>query len=274
LVDVALFAGIEPSSSGIALAKSSGFAVSAEGIDSILSLAPPVQLVADATTAKAHMRHAPLLASAGIDAIDLTPAAVGPTVVPVVNLAEHINAPNVNLVSCAAQATLPIVHAIASNCGLEYVETVTTISSRSAGPGTRQNIDEFATKTRLALIELSGALRAKAIAILNPADPPLSMTNTVYAICNDEVDEPQIRAAIEEMVGRVQIYVPGYRCLDLVIDGRKVTVYNEVIGAGDYLPTYSGNLDIITAAATAIAKQKAARFYQVVGWPEEVRETV
>ena len=184
--------------------------------------------------------------------IDLTPAAVGPPIVPVVNLGELVDSPNVSLVSCGGQATIPIVHAIASVSPVRYAEVVCTIASRSAGPGTRQNIDEFTRTTASGLESVGGAARGKAIIILNPADPPIIMTNTIHAIA-ERVDIDQIREAVARMVERVARYVPGYRVrVEPIADGDRITTMIEVAGAGDFLPKYAGNLDIITSAAVEV----------------------
>jgi acetaldehyde dehydrogenase len=213
-----------------------------------------VDLVFDATSAHSHVEHAPRLAAAGIRCIDLTPAALGPAVVPDVNLEEHRAAAEVNLVTCGAQAVVPLVAALSAVGEVPYAEMVSTVASRSAGPGTRQNIDEFTIATARSLERLGGAGRGKAIIILNPAEPPLMMRNTLYAEmpgADPEAAAGAVRAAVE----RVAAYVPGYRLKSepLVADG-VVTVFVEVEGAGDYLPAYAGNLDIMTSAAVRVAE--------------------
>src|SRR5205823_4787934 len=208
------------------------------------------EIVFDATSARTHLIHAPKLEAAGKIAIDLTPAAVGPYVVPAVNMGEQLKTKNVNMVSCGAQATVPIVHAINRVAPVEYAEIVATIASLSAGPGTRQNIDEFTRETARGLEEAGGAKRAKAIIILNPADPPIMMRDTVYAMAPG-ADPAQVTRSIQDTVESIQEYVPGYRLRTDPIfdDDGRITVFVEVEGAGDFLPAYAGNLDIMTSAA-------------------------
>ncbi len=252
-MDLVLMTGIKPDSEGLALASSLGIPTSLTGIDAILEN-DEVQIVFESTGAKPHLKHAPLLKEAGKIAIDLTPAAVGPYVVPYVNLHDHLDEPNVNMVTCGGQATTPIVAAISRACHIRYAEIVATISSKSAGPGTRQNIDEFTRTTAQALEVIGGADKGKAIIILNPAEPPIMMRDTVFALVDDP-DEAAIRASVQEMVQNVQKYVPGYRLkVEPFVDGDKVTTMIEVEGAGDYLPKYSGNLDIMTAAACSVGE--------------------
>ena len=258
-LDLVLLAGVDASSHGLKIAEEKGIATSLEGIHGIL-MKGDIDIVFDATGAKPHLMHAPLLKTAGIFAIDLTPAAIGPYVVPAVNLAERLrdhSITNVNMITCGGQATVPIVKAISQVARVEYAEIVATISSLSAGPGTRQNIDEFTETTSDALVKIGGAERGKAIIILNPADPPIMMRNTIYAKCDSgRIDE--IKASVLQMVRTVQQYVPGYRLkVDPYADGERVVCVIEVEGAGDYLPKYSGNLDIITSAAVAVAERYA-----------------
>jgi acetaldehyde dehydrogenase len=251
--------GIESTSEGLARARELGIQTTDKGIEDFLQQpsAKEVAVAYDATSAKAHRFNAPLLEKAGIAVIDLTPAKIGDFVVPPVNLGDHLEARNVNLVSCGGQATIPIVAAINRVQPVEYAEIVATISSKSAGPGTRQNIDEFTQTTAAGLVEMGGAKRGKAIIVLNPAEPPILMRNTVYAMV-EQPDAAAISKSIDEMVQTVSSYVPGYRLrAEPLFDGNKVTVFVEVEGAGDYLPTYSGNLDIMTAAAVKVGEEFA-----------------
>lgn len=248
--------GIIPDSAGLKLAKEKGFNSSSRGIDEILER-PDIKIVFDCTSARAHLQHAPLLKEHGKIAIDLTPAAVGPYVVPSVNLEENMTSENINLITCGGQATTPIVAAINQVADVEYAEIVATIASRSAGPGTRQNIDEFTETTAKALEKIGGADRAKAIIILNPAEPPIMMRNTIYCRVKNP-DEKAIQESVLQAVQTIQEYVPGYTLkLAPILDGNKVTTMVQVEGEGDFLPPYSGNLDIITAAALAMADKIA-----------------
>lgn len=256
-LELCLMVGIIPESEGLARAKALGIETSADGIAAILKR-PDIQLVFDATGAKYHKQHAPLLKEAGKIAIDMTPAAVGTYVVPSVNLDVNLDSPNINLITCGGQATIPIVHAVNRVAPVVYAEIVATISSKSAGPGTRQNIDEFTVTTAKGLQVVGGAKESKAIIILNPAEPPIIMRDTIYCELESEYRPGPIIASIEAMVEVVQSYVPGYRLrMPPLVEGRKVTVMVEVEGAGDYLPKYSGNLDIINAAAVGMAERIA-----------------
>jgi acetaldehyde dehydrogenase len=257
-----LMAGIVPDSEGLARARQEGLATTTESIDGLLKQKGTFEIVFDATTAAAHKKHAPLLHDAKKIAIDLTPAAVGPYVVPLVNLDEHVGASNVNLVSCGGQATVPLVSALGEVAPVEYAEIVATIASKSAGPGTRQNIDEFTETTARGLEKIGHAARGKAIIVLNPAEPPILMRNTVHGVLSD-ADEAKILRSIESMVERIKQYVPGYRlrAKPLIQDlsngerKRKVTLFVEVEGAGDFLPKYAGNLDIMTSAAVKVGEE-------------------
>jgi len=257
VLEMSLMAGIVPGSQGLELAAGYGIATTDKGIDGVLAF-PGLDVVFDATGASAHLQHAPLLKQAGIFAVDLTPAAVGPYVIPSVNIDEHLfREDNINMVTCGGQATVPIVYAINQVAPVQYAEIVVTLSSRSAGPGTRQNIDEFTQTTRSALIKVGGAKEGKAIIILNPAEPPIMMRNTIYTLC-DSTKINAIVKSVEDMVAKVQRYSPGYRIKVLpYADGDRVVTVVEVEGAGDYLPKYSGNLDIITAAAVTVAERYA-----------------
>jgi acetaldehyde dehydrogenase (acetylating) len=256
-LEVAGVAGIDPGSAGLRLARDHGHVVSDRGLAGLLDQVADIDLAFDATSAAAHPAHAELLAARGIRSVDLTPAALGPAVVPPVNLTEHRDAAEVTLVTCGAQATVPIVAALSRVADVAYAETVSTVASRSAGPGTRQNIDEFTTATARALETIGGARAAKAIIILNPADPPIMMRNTIYARIA-EPDEDAIGRVVTDAVADVAGYVPGYHLAmaPLIADG-VVTLMVEVEGAGDHLPPYAGNLDIMTSAAVRVAELHA-----------------
>jgi acetaldehyde dehydrogenase len=258
VLEVQAMAGIEAASPGLARAREAGVIASARGIDGLLELNPLPEIVFDATSAHAHRVHASRLGDAGIVAIDLTPAAVGDYVVPAVNLHERIGASNLNLVTCGGQATIPIVAAVNRVAAVEYAEIVATIASASAGPGTRQNIDEFTQTTARGLERLGGAKRGKAIIVLNPAEPPIMMRDTIYISFEPGASHEEIAASIGRMVREIQRYVPGYRLrTEPLFDEDRVTVMIEVEGAGDFLPRYSGNLDIMTAAAVRVGEEIA-----------------
>ncbi|RDU38743.1 acetaldehyde dehydrogenase (acetylating) [Neobacillus piezotolerans] len=251
--------GIDVTSRGMQHAKHIGLEVFDNGVDGLLENPDLVDIVFDATSAGAHIHNAEVARKLGKQMIDLTPAAIGPFIVPTVNLGEHLDAENVNLITCGGQATIPIIHAINQVAPVKYAEIVATISSKSAGPGTRANIDEFTETTASGIEKVGGAKKGKAIIILNPAEPPIMMRDTVQAIVEKEfMDEEKITASIMEMAARVQSYVPGYKVrTEPIIDGNKVTVFLEVEGAGHYLPKYAGNLDIMTSAAVKVAEEFA-----------------
>jgi acetaldehyde/propanal dehydrogenase len=246
--------GIDPESDGLAKARERGLSTTAEGIDGILPhlKRDQIRIAFDATSAYVHPENAKKLAAHGVVVVDLTPAAIGPYCVPPVNLSEHVGKRemNVNMVSCGGQATIPIVAAVSRVQPVSYAEIVATVSSRSAGPGTRKNIDEFTRTTANGIEKVGGAKRGKAIIILNPAEPPLIMRDTVHCLTEGEPQQQQIHASIAAMIAEVQKYVPGYQLKNgPVFDGKRVSVWLEVAGLGDYLPKYAGNLDIMTAAA-------------------------
>lgn len=245
-------------SEGLDIARNMGADASAGGVDYMIANHPDLDIVFDATSASAHVNAAPKLKQAGYFTIDLTPAAVGPYCVPTVNLTEEmLNMDNVNMVTCAGQATVPVVAAINKAADVVYAEVVSSISSKSAGPGTRANIDEFTVTTRQALEQVGGADNAKVIIVLNPAEPPIFMRNTIYTKVK-RTDIEAIRSAVEDCVKELNTFVPGYKILlEPIIQDDIVTTMIQVEGLGDYLPVYSGNLDIITSAAVNIAEKKA-----------------
>ncbi|HLT91371.1 MAG TPA: acetaldehyde dehydrogenase (acetylating) [Woeseiaceae bacterium] len=276
-LELSALVGIDPASDGLARARRLGVATTAEGIDGLTRMPEwtDIGILFDATSAGAHRRHSDVARAAGKVIIDLTPAAIGPYVVPVVNGEEHLGAPNVNMVTCGGQATIPIVAAVSSVATVHYAEIIASIASRSAGPGTRANIDEFTETTARGLERIGGASRGKAIIILNPAEPPMIMRDTVMTLSSG-ADEEAIEAAVRAMVERVRAYVPGYRLKQQVqferfgddnplaipgfgeFTGLKTSVFLEVQGAAHYLPAYAGNLDIMTSAALATAEKIAA----------------
>jgi acetaldehyde dehydrogenase len=262
-MELVLLTGIDPKSEGLARARSLGINASHEGIQPILD-DPEIRIVFDATSASSHVRHAKALREAGRIAVDLTPAARGPYVIPPVNLGAHLDEPNVNLITCGGQASIPLVHAVARVVPVIYAEMVSTVASLSAGPGTRQNIDEFTFTTARGLEVIGGAKKGKAIIVLNPADPPILMRNTVYALLESEdVDRKSILKSVDDMVAHVRAYVPGYRLKNEPVfevrdlpEGKRtlVVMLLEITGAGDFLPPYAGNLDIMTASARQVGE--------------------
>ena len=266
--------GIDPESEGLAMAKSMNVSISSSGLQGFMEMPEyaDTKIFFDATSAGAHQMHHDLIAKDGKQMIDLTPAAIGPYCVPVVNLSEHLQAQNVNMVTCGGQATIPMVAAVNQVPNVRYAEIVASVSSKSAGPGTRANIDEFTQTTALGLEKVGGADKAKAIIVLNPAEPPLLMRNTVFALC-DPIDQKLVKESVELMVSKVQAYVPGYRLKQEVqferfgsnnpcaipgygeFEGLKASIFLEVEGAGHYLPKYAGNLDIMTSAAMGTAEE-------------------
>ncbi|MEY5099338.1 MAG: hypothetical protein RJA36_2057 [Pseudomonadota bacterium] len=254
--------GIDPNSDGLKRARAMGIKTTAEGVDGLVPhmKADGVQIVFDATSAYVHADNSRKVNEQGALMIDLTPAAIGPFCVPPVNLAAHAGRRemNVNMVTCGGQATIPMVAAVSRVQPVAYGEIVATVSSRSIGPGTRKNIDEFTRTTAGAVEQVGGARKGKAIIIVNPAEPPLIMRDTVHCLTEDEPDQAAITASIHDMIKEVQKYVPGYRLVNgPVFDGKRVSVYLEVEGLGDYLPKYAGNLDIMTAAAARTAEMFA-----------------
>ncbi|MBO9130655.1 acetaldehyde dehydrogenase (acetylating) [Bacillus sp. 165] len=261
LLEMTTMIGIDPQSDGLRRAKAYGHNVIVNGIEGFLERPELADILFDATSAKTHQRHAELLKGTGKQLVDLTPAAIGPFVVPPVNLGAHIDEPVVNMITCGGQATIPIVHAVNQVSPVEYAEIVATIASKSAGPGTRANIDEFTVTTARAIEEIGGAKKGKAIIILNPAEPPIIMRDTVYCLVEEgALKQKEITDSIHSMVKAVQEYVPGYRLrTEPLFEGNKITIFLEVEGAGDYLPSYSGNLDIMTASAVKVVEEMAKR---------------
>ena len=278
VLEMGAMVGIDPESDGLARAKRLKIATTHEGIDGLtkLDVWPEIGIVFDATSAGAHKRHNEVVTKAGKVMVDLTPAAIGPYVIPVVNGDDHLDASNVNMVTCGGQATIPIVAAVSSVAKVHYAEIVASISSRSAGPGTRANIDEFTETTSAGIEQVGGAGKGKAIIILNPAEPPMIMRDTVFTLSSG-AEEAEIEAAITKMVEKVNAYVPGYRLKQKIqferfgsndrvripglgeFEGIKTSVFLEVEGAAHYLPAYAGNLDIMTSAGLATAEKIAVR---------------
>jgi acetaldehyde/propanal dehydrogenase len=254
--------GIDPASEGLARAREMGLKTTADGVDGLLPhvKADNIQIAFDATSAYVHAENSRKLNELGVMMIDLTPAAIGPLCVPPVNLREHADRVemNVNMISCAGQATIPIVHAVSRVQSVDYAEIIASLSSKSVGPGTRANLDEFTYTTSNALCVVGGARRGKALAIINPAEPPMIMRNTIYCLTDDHPQQSRIIDSVLTMIAEVQKYVPGYRLVNgPVFDDKKVAVFMEVAGLGDFLPRYAGNLDIMTAAATRTAEMFA-----------------
>jgi acetaldehyde dehydrogenase len=282
---VAAMVGIDPASDGLARAARMGVPTTTEGVDGLMNMPHfgDIKLVFDATSAGAHRANWTKLRETGVRMLDLTPASIGPFCVPVVNLDEHLDAPNLNMVTCGGQATVPIVAAVAQSGIVSYAEIISSISSKSAGPGTRANIDEFTETTATALKVVCGAQHSKAVMILNPADPPVMMRNTVYCLVDGDADHHAIETDVLAMVDKVNKYVPGYRLKQRVqfesfsserplyipetgkFTGTGVTVLLEVTGAAHYLPAYAGNLDIMTSAAKTTAERIAAHTNQIAG---------
>ena len=258
VLEPAAMVGIDPESDGLKRAAEQGLVVSSEGADWVVAHPDLCQFVFEATSASAHAANAPRFEEAGLQSIDLTPAKLGPSVVPAVNIDSHWGASDVNMITCGGQATIPMVAAVSQIVEVPYAEIVATIASRSAGPGTRQSIDEFTRTTAKGIEEIGGAAKGKAIIILNPAEPPIVMRDTVYCAIPKSADEDPIRDSIMAMRDRVQEYVPGYRLrTDPVFDEGRVAIFVEVEGAADYLPSYAGNLDIMTAAAVRVGEELA-----------------
>ncbi len=254
--------GIDPESDGLKRAREMGIKTTADGVDGLLPFVKEdgIQIAFDATSAYVHAENSRKLNELGVLMIDLTPAAIGPYCVPSVNLAEKVaeKAMNVNMVTCGGQATIPMVAAVSRVQAVSYGEIVATVSSKSVGPGTRKNIDEFTRTTAGAVEKIGGAQKGKAIIVINPAEPPLIMRDTIHCLTVDTPKVAEIEASVQDMIKQVQKYVPGYKLVNgPVIDGNRVSIYMEVEGLGDYLPTYPGNLDIMTAAAARTAEMFA-----------------
>jgi acetaldehyde dehydrogenase len=261
-LEMGLLSGLNSDSPRLQMARDLGIPTSEKGIAALVENVSAGHIVFDATTARAHVEHAKIIRALGKIAIDLTPASVGTKVAPAINLEANLDKDNINMVSCGGQAVLPIVYAVNQVAGVDYAEILTANSSKSVGPGTRNNLNEYILTTSRAMVEIGGAKRAKAMTVLNPAEPPLRMNNTIYLLIetlNPDL-EKKITASLDNMVKKIQAYVAGYRFLappQYDYQSKVVTVLNEVEGAGDYLPSYAGNLDIINQAAVAVAERLA-----------------
>lgn len=254
--------GIDEDSEGLARARELGLKTTADGVDGVLPhlASDGVQIAFDATSAYVHKENSDKMNACGVFMVDLTPAAIGPLCVPPVNLDQLADTMNVNMISCAGQATIPIVYGVSRIQGVEYAEIIASLASKSIGAGTRANLDEFTYTTSNAVCEVGGAKKGKALCVINPAEPPMIMRNTIYCLTEEEPNQERITASLMEMIEAVQHYVPGYKLVNgPVFEGNKVGVFMEVAGLGDYLPTYAGNLDIMTAAACRTAEMYAAK---------------
>ena len=268
LLEPVWMVGIDPSSEGLALAKKLGLKTTDQGVDGLVPhvKADDIRIAFDATSAYVHKENSDKLTKLGVKVIDLTPAAIGPYCVPPVNLKEHLgkNEANVNMVSCGGQATIPMVYAVSRVQSVKYGEIVATVASKSVGPGTRKNIDEFTRTTADGVKKVGGAREGKAIIVINPAEPPMIMRDTIHCLTDDTPKEREITESVHAMIKDVQQYVPGYKLMNgPVFDGNRVTVYMEVAGLGDYLPRYAGNLDIMTASAARTAEMFAEEMTRI-----------
>ena len=262
LLEPVWMVGIDEDSEGLARAREMGLKTTADGVDGVLPhlASDGVQIAFDATSAYVHKENSEKMNACGVFMVDLTPAAIGPLCVPPVNLDQLADTMNVNMISCAGQATIPIVYGVSRIQGVEYAEIIASLASKSIGAGTRANLDEFTYTTSNAVCEVGGAKKGKALCVINPAEPPMIMRNTIYCLTEEEPNQERITASLMEMIEAVQHYVPGYKLVNgPVFEGNKVGVFMEVAGLGDYLPTYAGNLDIMTAAACRTAEMYAAK---------------
>jgi acetaldehyde dehydrogenase len=266
LIEPRWMVGVDPGSEGLKRAANMGLETTSDGVDALLGQRELPDLLFEATSAYVHRENAPRYQEAGIKAIDLTPAAIGPYVIPPANLHQHLDAPNVNLITCGGQATIPMVYAVSRVVAVRYAEIVATVASTSAGPGTRANIDEFTRTTSRGVEVIGGATRGKAIIVLNPSDPPMVMRDTIFCAIEADADRAAITDSVQRMASEVASYVPGYRLLqepqfedpsEVNGDMARVSIFVEVEGAGDFLPPYAGNLDIMTAAATKVGEEMA-----------------